>query len=252
MTGFGKKVQTAEFMQLITRIVRPLNVWRDPIDLGEPVRAVAAFRKRNAAFLATNSTLAELDLSSLSITGLYDLTSRENWDTTREIVISHCEELAVLASEGESFVFPTYDPKSAIAAPALIPGRFASHISHRFSADDRVLFCVRLTAVPVDQLGGPLEVKPGGVMRIDLEDGSITELYTGLSFTRLVVLSDRLSLREEDFDRNGRVDFEDFLLFVLAFGSERGRPGWECQFDLNGDGVVAFDDFLIFAARFPR
>jgi len=47
-----------------------------------------------------------------------------------------------------------------------------------------------------------------------------------------------------DFDSNGRVDFEDFLLFAGAFG------GTDSFYDLNGDWRVNFEDVLIFAAAF--
>ncbi len=47
-----------------------------------------------------------------------------------------------------------------------------------------------------------------------------------------------------DFDNNGRVDFPDFLLFALAFGSTDSR------FDLDDDGKVAFSDFWRFALLF--
>lgn len=53
-----------------------------------------------------------------------------------------------------------------------------------------------------------------------------------------------------DFDRSGRVDFPDFLLFVGAYGTRDDRPGWDASFDLNGDRVVGFYDFLIFVSVF--
>jgi hypothetical protein len=47
-----------------------------------------------------------------------------------------------------------------------------------------------------------------------------------------------------DFDRNGLVDFADFLMFADAFG------GTDPKFDLDGSGVVDFGDFLIFVGNF--
>ena len=43
-----------------------------------------------------------------------------------------------------------------------------------------------------------------------------------------------------DFNRDGSVDFGDFLLFAGSFGTNDNR------YDLNNDGVVDFSDFLLF------
>ncbi len=47
-----------------------------------------------------------------------------------------------------------------------------------------------------------------------------------------------------DFDSNGRVDFQDFVMFVQGFG------GTDPLLDLNGNGRVDFPDFVIFANDF--
>jgi arylsulfatase A-like enzyme len=49
-----------------------------------------------------------------------------------------------------------------------------------------------------------------------------------------------------DFDNSGLVDFNDFLLFVAAFGSS------DAAFDLDGSALVDFNDFLIFSAAFGQ
>jgi hypothetical protein len=54
-----------------------------------------------------------------------------------------------------------------------------------------------------------------------------------------------------DFDNNGKVDFQDFLLFSGAFAQD--PP--DLRFDIGGpggtpDGLVNFDDFFIFAKHF--
>ena len=49
-----------------------------------------------------------------------------------------------------------------------------------------------------------------------------------------------------DIDRNGTVEFADFLILSDNFGTS----GEESQGDLNGDGVIAFADFLILARAF--
>ena len=47
-----------------------------------------------------------------------------------------------------------------------------------------------------------------------------------------------------DFDDDGRVDFQDFLLFAEAFGSV------DLRFDLDQSGRIDFADFLAFARIF--
>ena len=49
-----------------------------------------------------------------------------------------------------------------------------------------------------------------------------------------------------DFDNDGSVGFEDFLMFVSAFG----KPDADPVFDLTGDGSVNFEDFLEFVQHF--
>ena len=55
-----------------------------------------------------------------------------------------------------------------------------------------------------------------------------------------------------DFNGDGVVDFEDFLLFAQHFGTRAGDSGWDARFDLDGDGVVGFSDFLIFGGLFGQ
>ena len=53
-----------------------------------------------------------------------------------------------------------------------------------------------------------------------------------------------------DFNKDGVVDFADFLQFAVQFGLSRGDAGYDAQFDLNGDGIIGFGDFLIFVDAF--
>ena len=55
-----------------------------------------------------------------------------------------------------------------------------------------------------------------------------------------------------DFDANGRVDFDDFFVFVVHFGSVESSDLWDPAFDLVEDGIVNTDDFFAFAATFGR
>ena len=52
--------------------------------------------------------------------------------------------------------------------------------------------------------------------------------------------------RTADFEGNGEVGFEDFVLFVEGFG------GSDATYDLDRDGNVAFSDFIIFAKNYGR
>jgi hypothetical protein len=49
-----------------------------------------------------------------------------------------------------------------------------------------------------------------------------------------------------DFNRDGKIDFDDFFLFAAAFGTS------SAQFDLDGDGAVGFTDFFLFAESFGK
>ncbi len=49
-----------------------------------------------------------------------------------------------------------------------------------------------------------------------------------------------------DFDGSRTINFQDFLLFVSAFGTT------DATFDLNGSGTVDFPDFLIFVQNFGK
>ena len=53
-----------------------------------------------------------------------------------------------------------------------------------------------------------------------------------------------------DFDRDGTVDFTDFIGFARAFGKSWADEDFEPWFDLDMDGEVGFSDFLIFGKAF--
>ena len=54
--------------------------------------------------------------------------------------------------------------------------------------------------------------------------------------------------RPEDFDRDGKVAFSDFIAFSAAFGSP--AEGEKMKFDLNRDGQINFSDFILFGKVF--
>ena len=55
-----------------------------------------------------------------------------------------------------------------------------------------------------------------------------------------------------DCDGDGDVDFQDFLVFVGAFGTKTGEDRFVAACDYSGDGEIGFPDFLIFASNFGR
>ena len=60
----------------------------------------------------------------------------------------------------------------------------------------------------------------------------------------------QLAALTPDFNGDGRVDLDDFLLFVEHLGFSRGDEGYDAKYDLDEDGVIGFGDFLIFAKSF--
>ena len=59
-------------------------------------------------------------------------------------------------------------------------------------------------------------------------------------------------LKTGDFNGDGNVDIKDFLLWLEAFGTQRGKAGYDKKYDLDGDGTVGVSDFLIFVENFGK
>jgi len=55
---------------------------------------------------------------------------------------------------------------------------------------------------------------------------------------------------QSDFTSNGKVDFDDFLMFAAAYGKKSADAGWVSLFDLVPSNEVDFDDFLSFSADY--
>ena len=55
-----------------------------------------------------------------------------------------------------------------------------------------------------------------------------------------------------DFDGDGEVDFDDFILFARAFGTSSNDEQFDPRYDLDGDGEVGFADFIAFAEKFGQ
>ncbi len=118
------------------------------------------------------------------------------------------------------------------------------------------------TAQEWDSLGNPLEFDPVW----SATGGTITQagLYTAgdSAGTYLVSAEDpetqlqgqaevRVILRG-DFNSDGRVWTEDFVMFVTQFGRQQGDEGFDPIYDLDGDGRVWTGDFGIFVAQFGK
>ena len=57
---------------------------------------------------------------------------------------------------------------------------------------------------------------------------------------------------DADFNGNGEVEFNDFLLFTAKFNTRQGDDDYEARYDFNGDGEVNFADFLSFVGVFGQ
>ena len=57
---------------------------------------------------------------------------------------------------------------------------------------------------------------------------------------------------DADFNGNGEVEFNDFLLFTAKFNTRQGDGEYEARYDFDGDGEVNFADFLSFVGVFGQ
>ena len=53
-----------------------------------------------------------------------------------------------------------------------------------------------------------------------------------------------------DFDGNGVVNVQDFLIFATQFGKTSSDEGFDARMDMDGDGIIGVGDFLIFTSNF--
>ena len=74
-----------------------------------------------------------------------------------------------------------------------------------------------------------------------------TEDYA-ISFTPNTI--EMASAEAADPDRDGDVDFSDFLNFAEHFSTVACRLGYDPTYDYNADRTIDFTDFLIFASHF--
>jgi len=53
-----------------------------------------------------------------------------------------------------------------------------------------------------------------------------------------------------DFNADGGVEFEDLMIFAMAYGSCTGNANWNPVCDLNADGCIEFEDLMLFAMNY--
>ena len=84
-----------------------------------------------------------------------------------------------------------------------------------------------------------------------------TTRYAGivLLFTALCSAgswAQQTALAASDFNGDGVVGFDDFLVFARGYGKEQGDTEFDARLDLDGNGSVDFTDFLTFAGNYGR
>ena len=62
----------------------------------------------------------------------------------------------------------------------------------------------------------------------------------------------KLQVLTPDFNRDGMVNFADFLAFAGQFGARQGDGRYEAKYDLDSDGEIGFGDFLIFGSSYGK
>ncbi len=146
------------------------------------------------------------------------------------VEVLHAHSLSLTFNE--PMAAETADPHGYTVAPTL--GRPTSGILDRTSQRVLLSFSIPFGAGRAYSLTLSMAADSSGV---PLAPG-----YTSITF--VTGQTGFTAAGNADFSGNGRVDFSDFLLFALAFGSNDPR------FDLDNDGEVAFSDFWRFALLF--
>ncbi|NLB18731.1 MAG: hypothetical protein GX825_08405 [Syntrophomonadaceae bacterium] len=55
-----------------------------------------------------------------------------------------------------------------------------------------------------------------------------------------------------DFNQDGKVDFEDLMIFALAYGSTPSSSNWDARCDLDQDNRIDFEDLMLFAMNYGK
>ncbi|MDA0710641.1 MAG: S8 family serine peptidase [bacterium] len=93
---------------------------------------------------------------------------------------------------------------------------------------------------------GPIDPDTAKLFILLATDLQGTPISSNQHYTLLGQTINPEFLSRADANRNGIIDFPDFIAFARAFNSP------EPDFDFNADGLVNFPDFITFAALFGR
>ena len=149
---------------------------------------------------------------------------------------------------------------SAITAQRFHRGTFPRIQLDRFVEDDGPLSQLVWSARSLPDTLVSIQIDSARVATVTaLQDTGVGQIVfevvdrDGLRASRSVEVEVRPPLPAPaagDFDRDGRIDFADFFLFVDALGLTPFHPDWDPIFDLNNDGQITLDDFFAFADAF--
>ena len=188
---------------------------------------------RDTLRIATGDTTFSIPLSGRGTQSLprvdYDEldfgTVRQGRDSLQTVTVSNDGNIALIISNamvtGDGFALASAAELPDIALPDTLNAGDTHAIRVRFAPD----------------MAGDHQ----GTLRIVLMSET---LEIGLSGTGRV--------SNPDFDGDGEVDFDDFILFAGAFGTSSNDERFDPRYDLDGDGEVGFADFIAFAEKFGQ
>ncbi len=110
---------------------------------------------------------------------------------------------------------------------------------------------ISITKVYVDEWGEPTSVYASSGTLTWSYDQSVKMLtFTATHSSRVEISVDwRIT---GDIDRDGDVDYDDFVILAGAYGSRRGQPAYEPEADFDIDGDVDYDDFIALAGNYGK
>jgi hypothetical protein len=71
-------------------------------------------------------------------------------------------------------------------------------------------------------------------------------------FIFILLSSSTLAALLGDFNSDGKVDFEDLMIFALAYGSTPTDSNWNAACDLEPDNKIDFEDLMLFAMNYGK
>jgi len=90
--------------------------------------------------------------------------------------------------------------------------------------------------------------------KVHKEDEIMKKTYLSaiiILFISLVLFSfPSLALIPGDFNEDGCVEFEDLMIFALAYGTCEGDDNWDLRCDIYSDGCIEFEDLMLFAMHY--